>query len=67
MRELAGAITALLPKGIGFTLFLFDFGAGGHMSYLSNARADDVVKLIREFLSHVEHFHKVLPDIGHPD
>lgn len=37
-------------KRMGFGLFLFDFGEGGAMFWISNADRQDVGKALREFL-----------------
>ena len=39
-----------LPPGTGLTLFAFDFGEGGALSYISNARRDDMVRTVGEWL-----------------
>jgi hypothetical protein len=39
----------------GFALFLFDMGEGGHMTYVSNAKREDMIKAIKETLVHLEH------------
>lgn len=36
--------------GLGLTLFVFDFGPSGGMSYISNAERADMVRALREFL-----------------
>lgn len=38
-------------KKMGFGLFLFDFGPGGAMFWMSNADRQDMSRLLREFLS----------------
>lgn len=37
-------------KRMGFGLFLFDFGPGGAMFWISNAERADIGRLLREFL-----------------
>lgn len=36
--------------GMGFTLFLFDYGPGGSTFYISSGQRDDIQKMLREFL-----------------
>lgn len=53
-RAIKGAEGGFNIRGAGFCLMLFDFGAGGDMTYISNARRDDMIKAIEEFLEHVK-------------
>lgn len=41
-------------RPMGFCLWMFDFGAEGHLAYISNARREDVIKLLREHLAKLE-------------
>lgn len=52
LKELAKDIHRKMPDKWGFTLFIFDVdaGANGNLLYLSSARREDMVKVIREFL-----------------
>jgi hypothetical protein len=43
-------VAGRLPDGVGFALFLFDFGPGGVMSYVSNAERDDFAQALQCFL-----------------
>lgn len=46
-----------LPPGTGITMFIFDFieeGKKGGVAYISNARREDMVKMVQEWLSKVE-------------
>ena len=36
---------------VGFALFLFDFGQEGAIAYASNARREDFIKTLEEFLA----------------
>jgi hypothetical protein len=47
-RELGKVIGGVLPDGVGFLLVLYDYGTGGHMSYMSNGRREDCIKLLAE-------------------
>ena len=49
--ELAGVIQSALPKGLGFALFVFNFGDGGHLAYMSNAQREDMIKAVKEWLA----------------
>lgn len=50
LREIGGVIGKELPQGFGFTLFLFEYGEGGSMFYISSAQREDMIKAIMEFL-----------------
>ncbi len=53
-RELAKQLKGAVPEGMGFALFLFDEGADGNMAYVGSAKREDMIKVIREWLAHVE-------------
>lgn len=53
-RDIARLLAGVLPPGIGFTLMLYDFGEGGFTTYLSNARRDDMVRMLKETLGKLE-------------
>ena len=50
MQQWAKSFKGELPGGWGFILFAFPFGPGGRMNYVSNARREDVVATMREFI-----------------
>jgi hypothetical protein len=51
-RNLAAAITPLLPEGVGFSLQTFTMTGGPrHIAYISNARREDMVLALRELLN----------------
>ncbi len=50
LHDIGRIIADSLPDGWGFTLLLFEFGAGGSTFYLSNARRDDMVRALQEFI-----------------
>ena len=50
-KELEDTTTG--PK-MGFCLWIFDFGSDGFLSYISNARREEVIKLLREHLRRLE-------------
>ncbi len=38
-----------LPEGVGFTLLLFGFTPDQFMTYMSNAKREDMVNVLEEF------------------
>ena len=48
-REIGNVLGDAVPPGVGFMFVLFDFGEGGHLTYLSNATREDMIKLLAEF------------------
>lgn len=50
-REIAQRIGAACPEGVGFALMLFNFGADGNMTWISNANRDDMVEAMRELVA----------------
>jgi hypothetical protein len=57
LREWARDLKKTLPPGIGFTLFLFDFGEDnlpGNLFYISSAQRDGMIETIKEFLKKQE-------------
>lgn len=53
-RDLGRRIAAGLPRGVGFVLFLYDFGDAGNMAYLANGKRVDVINALKEFIVKVE-------------
>jgi hypothetical protein len=53
-RAVARRITEALPTGAGFALFVFDFGAKGNLAYVSNAKRDDMIAAVKEWLAKQE-------------
>jgi hypothetical protein len=51
MLELGNSLRESMPKGCGFTLFLFSYGPNGHMFYVSSANRKDMFSAIEEFLA----------------
>jgi len=52
LRDTARAVEVTLPPGTGFIVLAFDFGEGGRLEYISNARREDVLKTLLEFVEH---------------
>lgn len=50
MNDLGRSIGKALPPGWGFGLFIFTYGEGGTMTWLSNAQRDDMVKALQEWM-----------------
>lgn len=50
LKGIGATIAGVLPKGIGFTLLLFEFSEEGGMYYMSNAQRKDMIKALEEFL-----------------
>ncbi len=54
-RELAQDLKEAMPPGIGFVLGVFEYGGPGKwLSYISSARRDDTIRVLRELLSELE-------------
>lgn len=53
-REVGGLVASVMPDGAGFCLFVFSFGEGGWMTYVSNADRTDLVDAVREWLEWAE-------------
>lgn len=53
LRAVAEKIKAILPKGWGFTLMLFDYTdtPGGSMFYISSAGREDMINAMKEFIA----------------
>lgn len=50
LKKLGQKIGQDMPKGMGFTLFIFDIGPHGNMFYISNAQRADMIKSLEEFI-----------------
>lgn len=50
LKSIGETIGRVVPKGYGFTLFLFNTGEGGGMFYISNAVREDMLKALQEFM-----------------
>lgn len=53
-RDIGRTIAEATPEGAGFVLVLFDFGPGGHMTYLSNARREDMIAMFSELINKLD-------------
>jgi len=54
-RRIGEVIGGAIPEGVGFALLLFDFGEGGHLTYISNGARDDMLKAMAEFMQKQGH------------
>lgn len=48
------AVVNKLPKKHGFTLFAFPFDKKGSMQYISNAKREDVIKMLKVWIAKAE-------------
>jgi hypothetical protein len=53
-RELAELLKSKVPAGVGFTLFLSDYGEGGNVAYVSTIDRHDSIRLVREWLDRAD-------------
>lgn len=51
LRSLGHKLGLSMPPGWGFALFLFSYGEGGSMFYISSAQREDIIKSLQEFLA----------------
>jgi hypothetical protein len=49
-RRLAQQLNGQMPPGVGFMLFLFEFGAGGNLTYIGNGDRKDTILAMLEWL-----------------
>ena len=59
MRDIGGRIHSAIDKSThkgttGFALLIFEFGEGGALFYVSDAKRDDMVKAFKEFIAKQE-------------
>lgn len=57
LREIGNMLKDVMPSGMGFALFIFDYGDEddkGSVFYLSSADRGDMVKMLREFIAKQE-------------
>ena len=53
-RDVGRVIGEAVPPGVGFTLLVFDFGTQGTISYLSNARREDMIAALKNLIVNLE-------------
>jgi len=49
-RDIADKLKTWCPAGVGFLLFLADYGAKGNLAYVSTCCREDAIKLVEEWL-----------------
>jgi hypothetical protein len=54
LRELGRALKGMLPPSMGYTLFLFDYGDKGFMTYMSTATREDMIASLEETLARLK-------------
>jgi hypothetical protein len=50
MRKIAEALKGIVPDGMVYTLFVFDAGASGHVSYISTGERKGMLAAIRAWV-----------------
>lgn len=58
-RQIANLLKPQVPAGVGFILFLSDFGEGGNVAYVSTVEREGAVKLVQEWLDAQDDTHDV--------
>lgn len=51
MQRIAAVLAEAMPPGCGFTLFVFQYGPGGWLTYLSSAERGDTRQMLAEWLA----------------
>lgn len=49
-RELADVVKSKVPAGVGYLVFLADFGEEGNLAYFSSVERDGAIKLVQGWL-----------------
>ena len=55
LKDIAGRLGSVMPKGFGFVLLIAEFGEQGSMFYTANCNRQDVCNMMREFIAKGEH------------
>ena len=50
LHAIAENIKPFVPSGWGFTLFLFSYGEGGNLFYISTVDREDGIRIVEEWL-----------------
>jgi hypothetical protein len=50
LREMAKVVQGKMPDGFGFIVFAFEFGEDKRMYYTSNAKREDAINALKEWL-----------------
>lgn len=51
LKDIGQRLKAIMPPGYGFNLLIFSFGDGGNMFYTSNAKREDMIRAMQEFIA----------------
>ena len=54
LARIGDSLRECMPKGYGFMLMIFSYGAGGNLFYASSGKRDDVVRMMQEFIAKQE-------------
>jgi len=54
LRTIATLVDGQTPDGMGFAVFLFDFGPDGALFYMSSAERQDIVAMMKEWIAREE-------------
>jgi len=54
LKAYGRALKNSMPKGWGFTLLMFTYGAGGSMMYLSSAQRGPMIESLKELIAKLE-------------
>jgi hypothetical protein len=52
LKESMKDVAKHFPSRTGIIVFAFDFGEGGGMAYISNARRDDCINALEEWIAY---------------
>ncbi len=55
LKKIALVISDQMPERWGFNLMLFEYGPKGSLFYISSAQREDIIKVMKEFISRNEH------------
>ena len=50
LKDIARALKAVMPKGWGFSLMIFNHGKRGDMFYISDSKRTDMIEAMKEFI-----------------
>jgi hypothetical protein len=53
-RDVMGYLLHVLGKNVGLAVFVFEFGTGKNLAYVSNAKRADMIAGVKEWLARVE-------------
>lgn len=54
LRKAIARVEKEMPARTGVTLFVFDFGEGGGLGYISNAQRADMIATVKEWIAKQE-------------